>query len=365
MWMSLPPLLWGQGLYPDVDSETGLWGYRDDSAAWRIAPQYHAAGAFGQGLAVVTLDELRYLSPEGVVFPAGHRVRGTRPWRPQAVIGPDGATRWRLPTGYEVPAQARFGAGRLPVRSPAGRWGYLDRRGRVSLPLRWARTWSFAQGWAAVQVPAAQLDSLYYGLPGGLQTRFDRELRQWRRLDLPPDLRRAHPQGGLSVVFIDSLGRVQQVLPVRYVPPEGNRAFRFEEGYLPVAALPEGGMGLLDQALRVALPCHFEQLGLMHEGYVFAVNRPAYQLPDVMAGLEPASADTLFVGYLNPAGLAAFSLSPGFLDGSCRYRVEGLPMRRGQGLIWLHPLYCEQRVGLRVSAQGELLEYFELPPQTH
>jgi hypothetical protein len=232
----------------------------------------------------------------------------------------------------------------------------------LALPFRYAQAWSFAEGWAAVQVPAEHLDSLYFALPKPLQQRFDRELRQWRQAPVSEGLQQAYPQGGLSVAFIDRKGTVQQVLPVGYQVPPGEGPFRFEEGYLPVMALVGGGLGMLDREWREALPCRYEQLGLMREGCAFAVNRPTVLHSDANGWQESLQAeDTLFVGYLNPAGLPVFSLSPGFLSGTCGYRVEGLPMEAGQGLIWLHPLYCEQRIGLRINREGELAGYFELP----
>jgi len=357
-------LRWGmpldaQSLYPDVDVRTGLWGYRNDSQQWVIAPGYHQVGPFAEGVAVVTVDEKKYIAADGAVYPAMRRVRDSRSWRPQHLIDTSGKVLWSLSTGYQVPADARFGAGLLPVQAPNGRFGYLDRRGRVAHPFRWRRAWSFARGWAAVQVPAEQIDSLYFILPDTLQDRFDRDLRLWRQQKEP--LREQYPQGGLDVVFIDPAGKVQAGLPVGYVPPAAESPFRFEEGFLPVMALPSQSLGLLDQDFREALPCRFEQLGLMQEGCVFAVNRPDLlpaSTPDWQGELRPG--DTLFVGYLNLAGLPVFSLSQAFLEGHCRYRIEGLPMRQGRALIWLHPLYCEQRIGLRIERRGALIEYFEL-----
>jgi hypothetical protein len=362
-WLTL---LWAlplsaQSLSPDVDGHTGLWGFRNDAQEWIIAPGYHRVAPFAEGVAVVTVDEEKYISPDGAVYPPMHRVQNTRSWRPQHLVDTSGKVLWSLPTGYQVPTGARFGAGLLPVQAPNGRFGYLDRRGRVVHPFRWRRAWCFAQGWAAIQVPAEQLDSLYFMLPKHLQDRFDRELRLWRqRKDLGP-LRRDYPQGGLDVVFIDATGKVQAGLPADYVPPSQEEPFRFEEGFLPVMALPGQSLGLLDQDFYEALPCRFEQLGLMQEGCVFAINRPDLlpaSTPDWQGELRPG--DTLFVGYLNPAGRPVFSLSQAFLEGNCRYRIEGLPMRRGQALMWLHPLYCEQRIGLRIDRQGALIEYFEL-----
>ena len=352
--------LQAQSLFPDVDPASGLWGYRNHAQQWVIAPGYHAAAPFASGLAVVTVDEKKYIAPNGAVFPALHRVQGTRAWRPQHLIDTTGKVRWSLPTGYQVAQGARFGSGLLPVQAPNGRFGYLDRRGRVVHPFRWRRAWSFAQGWAAVQVPPEQFDSLYFALPSRLQDGFDQALRWWRQQPTLAELRRAYPQGGLDVVFIDSTGQIQAGLPVSYLPPDQG-PFRFEEGYLPVMALPSQAMGLLDQKFQETLPCRFEQIGLMQEGCVFAVNRPALWqavTPDWQGEFE--AGDTLFAGYLNPAGIPIFSLSPAFLEGNCRYRIEGLPMQRGQALIWLHPLYCEHRVGLRVDQSGALVEYFEL-----
>lgn len=46
-----------EALWPAYDEETRLWGYINESGVWCIAPQYHDAGRFYGGCAVVSMEE--------------------------------------------------------------------------------------------------------------------------------------------------------------------------------------------------------------------------------------------------------------------------------------------------------------------
>jgi len=354
----LPHLLFAQSLVPDIDESTGLWGYRDSTGGWAIAPGYQAVTPFHQGRALVTVDEVKYIGPNGSVFPPFSRMKNSRIWRPQHVIDATGRVKFSLPTGYMTDAWAVWGEGLLPVRDPRGRYGYLDTAGRVAIPFRFARAWSFGQQVAAVQVPEAHFDSLYFSLGAAqpaLQDSLDLSLRRWRQKLRDAETREAFPYGGLRVVWIDRQGQVLQFLPAQYHPPERG-AFRFSEGVIPVWHLFRRAYGLLDQQLRVALPFVYQQLGVLSEGCLFAVRRPTQQPTPTLRLAD----DQLFVGYIDLAGEPVFRLPNGFLT-DCQYRVVGLPVWRQQGLIWLYPgRRCTERVGLRVGTDGQLLSYFRL-----
>ena len=126
--------LFGQ-LYPDMDPQSELWGYRNDSGRWAIGPRYIAASVFADGHALVTLDEIKLISPSGEVYPAVHRVRGAKPWRPQLIIDTTGRTTCSLPVGYQADLFAIPAHGLLPLHNLQGEYGYIDTDGACGFPL--------------------------------------------------------------------------------------------------------------------------------------------------------------------------------------------------------------------------------------
>lgn len=356
IWLFLLALLASplsaQTLHPALHPATGLWGYRDSLGQWAIAAGYWAVSPFVDGHALVTVDEEKFIRPDGSVFPPLYRVKGSRSWRPQHLIDRQGRIRCSLPVGYQADPWALPAEGLLPVRNPAGLYGYVDTLGNLVLPFRFAQAWSFGEGRAAVQVRPEDVDSLYYRLPQALQDPFDRALREWRS-DQPELIREGFPHGGISTVFIDPQGEVQAFLPARYYAVEDG-AFRFSQGLLPCRDLLEEKEGMLGEGFAVALPFQYDRIGLPQANRAFAVRTPTYR------GLAPPG-ETV-VGFIDLAGMPVFDISESFLaDAECSYWVQGYPMNARGGWLVLNPADCAERRFLRVSEQGELVEYFTHP----
>lgn len=339
-------------LFPDMDPQSGLWGYRNDTGAWAIAPGYHAASAFSDGHALVTVDELKYITPDGRVFPAFHRIQNARRWYPQYIIDSTGSISCTLPVGYQSDFFSLPAQGLLPVRNPQGDYGYIGTDGELRLPFRYAKAYSFGEGVAAVQVRLEDQDSLYFILGDSLQENMDRSLREWRR-DHRDLAARDYPSGGLTTVFIDVKGKVHGQLLPHFYPPE-NGAFRYQHGLIPVVNLLKGKkVGMIDGKFLVAINFEYDYISVPQENRIFVI-RTAENF-----GVEGPSSGVQ--GYIDLAGGVVFNASM-FSESECRYWAEGHPISNGSGWIVLRSGSgqdeCRSKYML-VSREGELLEYLE------
>jgi hypothetical protein len=135
-------------LYP-ISAE-GKWGFIDTSGTIVIRPQFLSVGEFSDGLARVTIPGL---TDEDQLF--GRNVSGFIDRRGEFVIGPG------LPAGYTFPeyineysyGDFHDGRARFWVGDATGHGGYIDRTGKLVIPVEYADTNDFAQGLACVSMP--------------------------------------------------------------------------------------------------------------------------------------------------------------------------------------------------------------------
>lgn len=133
-------------LYPI--SVEGKWGYIDAQGRVVIQPQFLKANKFSEGLAVVavagTSDEDRVFERkyEGFIGPDG-----------KFVIPPEPPPEARKLEDFETHTYDDFHEGLAKIRiSSSGVNGFIDRTGKVVIPLKFDTLWDFSEGLAFVHV---------------------------------------------------------------------------------------------------------------------------------------------------------------------------------------------------------------------
>jgi len=345
--------------WPDFDPATGLWGYRLTEDSWHLDPQFAQVSRFREGLAIVSSREKRYVTVDGMIFSGeGPRLPNSYVWHPQWVINTQGKALWHLPEGYQVPKGAAFGSGMVPVRNAAGLFGYLNRRGEAQLPFVWQRAWSFSEQKALVQIPNAQLDSLFLTLSKSLQDTLDRRLRAWRRHPNFSQYRIKRPHAGMVYCLLNSSGKVEAFLPTWACIPEEENGHFLSNGLFVAENFFTKKRGVLDIQMQVALPFQFSQLGPLAEGKLFAVRHAArFESPLAGRGEAIIQGDTSFIGFIDLAGQPVFSLPFDFMPLDCGYTPHHEPFENGNGHLLLRPRYCEEFRRLRISQSGQLTLY--------
>jgi hypothetical protein len=115
-----------QRLFPFRD--TAGWGYIDREGKVVVAPQYRQAQDFSDGLGQVTIasGSTSFVDATGAVV---------------------------LELGNQFPILQDFSEGRAAF-SIDGKWGYIDRRGKIVIAARYDKVQSFSEGRAAVNLGA-------------------------------------------------------------------------------------------------------------------------------------------------------------------------------------------------------------------
>ena len=133
--------------------EDGLWGYIDRTGEFRIKPQYAAARHFHWGLAAVLSGELPDSSGQRANDKWGYiNKTGKTAITPQfddAYAFSEGLARVNFGGRLEW-----TGKGKTAVLSmiAGGKWGYIDRTGKLVLPPAYQLASDFSEGLAAVMV---------------------------------------------------------------------------------------------------------------------------------------------------------------------------------------------------------------------
>ncbi|MBE7942021.1 MULTISPECIES: WG repeat-containing protein [Ramlibacter] len=211
-----------------VDDQ-GRWGYIDRHGRWVVRPQFLAASSFSEGLAVVKLDEgdkgMAYIDATGSV-----------------VLKPSMPVIWN------------FSQGLAAFRTAAGRWGFMDMRGRPEIPARLDSVTPFeADNRAVVQMGESGFEG--WGV-----------IDKKGRFVVPPvndkigrlgeGLR--YVRDHLNVVrFVDSDGHA-------VIKGEWSDAKQFSEGLCPVEA--DGKWGAIDRHGQWVIPARYEELEPFSQG---------------------------------------------------------------------------------------------------
>ena len=326
----------GTPLFPALDEKRKRWGYIDAGGRFLLAPQYAGAFPFSEGLAFAwTADDGRL-----VCIDAQNRERFT-------LTNP-------LPHGWIVPEGGfRGGRARVVVQGTGSgnRSTYVDTRGALLGPPRFARAHAFADGLAAVEVD---------GKWGFLAPDGSFALKPaWAEVfDFSDGLAAVVVKKRMG--YIDRAGKL--VIPARYP-----LALPFAEGLAPVQpGSAEAGdtteMGYIDRAGKLVLAPRYghalpfsegrarvhtgpgDRLGFIDKSGKLVVPAVYLQASDFKGGRAAVRSDVLW-GYVDPGGAlvipAVYEVAGDFEHGLARVRRRGDDHVLREGYIdtagtWIH-----------------------------
>ncbi len=342
-------------LWPAYDDETGLWGYIDETGAWKIEPQFCYAEGFSDGCAIVDMapEEFTWPGQQGIIDESGAFLL-----EPAYYVFDSGTGGAEFPNIYfimDVTAEDESSMGwfNIPNRFFSGfhwyecvaysdtpyamvrigrRCGLADRAtGEIVLPLEYVDT------------------SVYdYGTESGfvIATRADTGVDELIELGVGPV---ALPEG----VTVDY-------------------AYGVSEGLLPYTQ-EDGLMGYLNTAGEIVIPAQYDDAGPFMDGYanvsydvdeniVIVIDRTGREVTRIPG-------ENWHAGY---AGMVGDALSIQWEDGSWGLVTpEGEVIFRNERAVgydaWLHeaaldgPLWVQHSLGDEeyawglVSRTGEIL----------
>jgi len=221
-----------QRLFPV--EKNGKWGFIDETGQIIIPLQFDSANEFHEGLALVTTGKLKaFIDPSGRV-----------------VIKPQ----FDLVNNFsEDLAAVNIGQTRIAnigsIGNP-GKWGYIDKTGKLAIPLRLTHAEDFSEGLAAVTDGDR---SGFIDHSGKLV------------FEVPLDVTLGFHEGVVGVLFkgdvnyFDRTGR-------KISPPldYGPKSYSFSEGLVPVAS--KGKWGFMDRSGKLVIPAEFEDAQNFSEG---------------------------------------------------------------------------------------------------
>ncbi len=115
-------LLSAQNLIGQQDTASGLWGFKDSTGNWVIAPEFNFASQFSEGLAGVCMNgKWGYINPEGEVA---------------------------IPCQFD---DATYFSEKLAGACKDGKWGFINRSGAMVIPFQYEEIRSFIDGLAPVK----------------------------------------------------------------------------------------------------------------------------------------------------------------------------------------------------------------------
>ena len=241
------------------EREFTVWGYMTVNGNVVVRPQFKDARAFTGGRAAVRKDGLwGYIDGRGKFI--------VQPKYTRAYPFSDGLGRVNMGSKYEgwYEEVGWFG----------GKWGFVDRSGRLAIPLRACRTMQdFSCGLAAVHVEQSK-----YG-------------RMWG--------------------YIDTSGKM-------VIPPQFNQTWGFSEDVATVSVFSKGGRYMIDKAGKILFEdrqgAFSEGLCAVHNGYMDRTGRTVIHL----VGLD------MFSGKKFSEGLAAVKLPRdewGYIDKTGKFVI--------------------------------------------
>ena len=237
------------------------WGFVDPGGSFRIEPRFEEARSFSEGLAAVVLDDRWSLvDRQGAVVIAGEPGESVGDFSYGVATvrhhGADSRTVWLVDragrrTAVDFEDVGAFSEGLAPA-SRDDEHGFIDRSGRVVIPLDYVATWPFSEGLAAVAVSPRE-----YGF-----------VDRTGRLAIPPQYRDAGPfHGGLAPArepggqwgYIDRDGRWA-------IAPRYDFARGFRGALARVEIRPRQPWGFIDCAGRLVIGPRFRCAWPFSEG---------------------------------------------------------------------------------------------------
>ena len=152
----------------------GRFGFIDTTGSVVVRPAYSAAGQFSDGLAPVRPDSLwGFIDRTGTLvveprFGLDKRAQGVAPPGTAQQSGPSQVDTLLVPSSE----QRYFSAGRARIRTD-GAWGFISRRGAVTIAPRFAHAGPFRNGRAQVRLDDGRMG--YVTPAGSLVWPTDRE----------------------------------------------------------------------------------------------------------------------------------------------------------------------------------------------
>jgi hypothetical protein len=281
------------GLHPVADAR-GKWGFIDRTGRFRIPPRYNGAGQFSEGVAYAWFWDGEQRK-DGVVDVDG-RFTELPAVNDYQFIFHDGLARFQTPMGHER------------------KYGYMDKTGRVVIPLQFHNSGHFSEGLAWVAVLKEQ-KWLY-----GFIDKTGKMVIEPQFVHQPGDFvdGLAKVIGQTSMGFIDQTGRFR--ITVDYEQSGDS----FSEGLLAVIqGTPARGV-YIGRDGQVALEIPFWQQRTAHQRSLYTIRR--LQLAPFSEGLAPVLSFNK-LGFMDKTGKVVieplFRETNGFAEGLAAVKVIG------------------------------------------
>jgi WG repeat protein len=281
------------GLHPVADAD-GKWGFIDRTGRFRIPPRYNGAGKFSEGVAYAWFWEGEQRR-DGIVDVSG-RFTALPEVNDYDFIFHDGLARFQTPMGQER------------------KYGYMDKTGRVVIPLQFFDSGHFSEGlaWVAVLKEGKWL----YGFIDKTGKIVIEPQFVYQPGDFIDGL--AKVIGHTSMGFIDRTGRFR--ITVEY---EHSDDF-FSEGLLAIIqGTPPRGVYLKRDG-QVALEIPFWQQRTAHQRSLYTIRR--LQLAPFSEGLAPVLSFNR-LGFIDKTGKVVieplFRETNGFSEGLAAVKIIG------------------------------------------
>ena len=240
-----------EGLAPIFSD--GIWGFIDKSGRYRIRPAFGWAMSFTEGLAAVNIGGLGvgkwgYIDGEGSVV-IEPRFDVAWPFSEGAAqVEIDGKTLYIDRAGNTLKDDRRFSDGVSPFLSK-GKWGYIDRDGKITIEPRFDAAFPFKDGIAVVVLGGGwgfiNRSGEFVLKPGFADIDFAHNFSEGlSRVGVDDDEDMAGYTDDMAIDrwgYVDSEGR--GIITIRY-----ERAYDFSEG--AAAVMVDGKWGYIENPLK-------------------------------------------------------------------------------------------------------------------
>ncbi|HYX30966.1 MAG TPA: WG repeat-containing protein [Pyrinomonadaceae bacterium] len=214
-------------------AKDGQYGFIDRTGKIVIPLQFDSASPFSEGLALVTLkDKKFFIDTTGVMFEAKFDI---------------------IKEFSEGLAAVNIGEKRIPnigLISDPGKWGYIDKTGKLVIPMKFTHAESFSEGLAAIS-------------EGDRGAFIDHEAKTV--FEVPLDVTLGFREGIAGVLYKGTLAYFDRT-GKQISPPldYGPSSHSFSEGLVPVGI--KGKTGFMDRTGKIVIAAQFEDAEDFREG---------------------------------------------------------------------------------------------------
>jgi hypothetical protein len=286
-------------LYPI--RENGRWGFIDNTGTVVVPLKFLHVERFSEGLSRVRLEDK-----------AGHPTEGFIDASGRFVIGPGPPPNYELPDDYYLAplwSYRDFHEGRAGfwIGDITGKGGYIDKTGRLVIPVKYQSISDFSEGLACVSLPTAG------GMPiGPLPTGFIDANGRFVIQPVEDFIASGFLNGRCIVSYPDKDGSKWGVIDRKgnkVVPPRFATAWRFSDGLSCVRldTAGKGKYGYIDMDGAIRIPIQFDYACTFVDGRAYVAKRDRAMLIDT-AGRISANLD------LDPRIFSVGDFSEGLAD---------------------------------------------------